>query len=142
MKNYFLKISFELRMKCVNMIARSVCFIACAACLSASVVLPWCEIDARNLLAVEQTIVVLVGDEERPLLDEVHVQIVAEQARHRGRLDLGELIERETRCLVLAVLVIESIAVLEITELFGHNARSDRAESAALDRILGDHASP
>lgn len=74
------------------------------------------------MLAVEELVVVLVGDQERPLLDEVDVEIVAKDSRQRSRLDLTELIERESGDFVMAVLVVESIAELQVTELLGNNA--------------------
>lgn len=75
------------------------------------------------MFAVVELVVVLVGNQQRPLLNELNaLDVVAQETRQRDRLDLSELIEREASRLVLAVLVVESIAVLQVIELLGNNA--------------------
>lgn len=42
----------------------------------------------------------------------------------------------------MTVLIVETIAEFQVTELFGRNACSNSAESTALHWILADHTSP
>jgi hypothetical protein len=55
-------------------------------------VLPWSQIDASYLFAIEKLIVVFVGNQKRPLLNEINVKIVTHKSGNRGGLNLTKLI--------------------------------------------------